>query len=362
MTYALPDSIPFAALALPLANAEDALARLDERIAKSPVREGFVSRGHFADAGAALRLEGELVNLEDLILHDAGMDIRAPSHELTRAHTILRARRRIAEAKPNWAPSEAGIASLRGRGPGRGGELEHQPDHEELWEPVDDSASSLDEPLAAELALLDQALARTHRALATRDKTRDPLVYDPGFDEDLRMAEWRRIEEETRTLPALLAAGFLWDAWNEIEPLEHLAWLGPLLVAATLRARNKTRHHLPHLAAALHLISPRERRSADATLRLAAFLKAMAAMAEAGAKDHDRWLTARRLLERKLEGKRRNSRMGAAIDLVMARPIVNAALIARALEITPRAAQTLVAELDLRELTGRGRYRAWGIL
>jgi hypothetical protein len=68
----------------------------------------------------------------------------------------------------------------------------------------------------------------------------------------------------------------------------------------------------------------------------AAFLKAVAAMAEAGAKDHDRWLTARRLCERKLEGRRRNSRMGAAIELVMARPIVNAALIARALEIMPR--------------------------
>ena len=54
--------------------------------------------------------------------------------------------------------------------------------------------------------------------------------------------------------------------------------------------------------------------------------------------------------------------MGALIELVMARPIVNAALIARELEITPRAAQTLVAELDLRELTGRGRYRAWGVL
>ena len=32
------------------------------------------------------------------------------------------------------------------------------------------------------------------------------------------------------------------------------------------------------------------------------------------------------------------------------------------LKITPRAAQDLVAELGLREATGRGRYRAWGIL
>jgi hypothetical protein len=362
MTYILPNPLPWANLAAPLAHAEDALARLDERIAKSPVREGFVSRGHFADAGAALRLEGELVSLEDLILHDAGMDVRAPSHELTRAHTILRARRRIAEAKPNWALSQAGLDGLRGRGPARGGEVEQQPHHEELREPFDDPVSPLDDPLAAELAALDAEMGRAKTALATRERLRHPLVYDPGFDEDLRIAEWRRVEEDTRSLPPLLAAALLWEAWAAIGPLEHLNWLGPLLVAASLRARRKTQHHLPHLAAALHLVPPPKRRSPDARLRLASFLTAVAAMAQACAKDHDRWLTARRLLERQLEGRRRNSRLGAVIELVIARPIVNAALIARELKITPRAAQTLTAELGLRELTGRGRYRAWGIL
>ena len=134
------------------------------------------------------------------------------------------------------------------------------------------------------------------------------------------------------------------------------------MIAASLRARRKARHHLPNLAAALRLVSPQRRRSPDRTTRLGAFLEAVAAMAEAGARDHERWLTARRLLQRKLEGKRRNSRLGALIDLVMARPIANAALIALELKITPRATQTPVAELGLRELTGRGRYCAWGIL
>ena len=41
---------------------------------------------------------------------------------------------------------------------------------------------------------------------------------------------------------------------------------------------------------------------------------------------------------------------------------LSAGLIARELKVTPRAAQDLVAELSLREMTGRGRYRAWGIL
>jgi hypothetical protein len=37
-------------------------------------------------------------------------------------------------------------------------------------------------------------------------------------------------------------------------------------------------------------------------------------------------------------------------------------MIAEELHITPRAAQNLVADLGLREATGRGRYRAWGII
>jgi hypothetical protein len=51
----------------------------------------------------------------------------------------------------------------------------------------------------------------------------------------------------------------------------------------------------------------------------------------------------------------------ALLDYVLARPVVSAGMIADELGITPRAAQTLVAELGLREATGRRRYRAWGI-
>src|SRR5260370_41848558 len=114
--YQLPDPLPWAQLAGPQAAAEDSLARLDERLRVSPIRDGWVARTHYTDACASLWLEGELVHLEDLVLHDAGMDIRAPTHELTRARAVLRTRRRIAAAKPDWALSVTGLASLRGRG------------------------------------------------------------------------------------------------------------------------------------------------------------------------------------------------------------------------------------------------------
>ncbi|MBB2821674.1 UNVERIFIED_ORG: hypothetical protein GGD59_004952 [Rhizobium esperanzae] len=54
---------------------------------------------HFGDACASLWVDGELVHLEDLVLHDAGADIRAPTHELTIARDVLRSRRRCRAAR-----------------------------------------------------------------------------------------------------------------------------------------------------------------------------------------------------------------------------------------------------------------------
>jgi hypothetical protein len=139
------------ALALPIARAEDALARLDERLAKSPIRDGRIARTHFSDAAAALWLEGELVHMEDLVLHDAGMDVRTPTHELTRAHAILCTRRRVADAVPDWALSPAGLDALRGRS-GEGGPS--PPDFEEV-EPGGDEEEDFEPGIAADEELAE---------------------------------------------------------------------------------------------------------------------------------------------------------------------------------------------------------------
>ena len=118
------DKIPWTALAGALVAAEDALARLDERLSRSLVRDGLVERSHFLDAAALLWLEGELVHVEDLVLHDAHMDIRAPTHELTRAHAVLRARRQIFANKPDWALAREGFVTLTGCGGKQAGDAE----------------------------------------------------------------------------------------------------------------------------------------------------------------------------------------------------------------------------------------------
>jgi Protein of unknown function (DUF1612)/HTH DNA binding domain len=373
-SYQLPDPLPWAQLAGPLAAAEDALARLDERLAKSPIRHGFVARSHFTDAAACLWLDGKLVHLDDLVLHDAGMDIRAPTHELTRAHAVLRTRRRIADAKPDWALSAAGLDGLRGRG-GQGDREEGRvgDDRDDAEFDGDDEAGTdgqpglleMDESLAAAFAVVDAAMTQAERTLADerrRRPERDPLVYDPDWDEDARIEDWKRVVDQTRSWPPALAAAIATEAWDRIEPLQHTPWLGRLLAAALLRGRGKTRTHLACLHAGLKTIPRERRRSPDPAARLAIQLEAMTAAATAGLKDHDRWLNQRTLLARKLAGRRSTSKLPALLDYMFARPIASAGMIAAELGITPRAAHDLVAELGLREATGRGRYRAWGIL
>lgn len=375
--YQIPDPLPWAQIVGPLAAAEDQLARLDERLAKSPIRDGFIARTHFTEACASLWLSGELVHLEDLVLHDARMDVRAPTHELTQAHAVLRTRRRIADAEPGWPLSPSGLDSLRGR-KGRGdgndgkgdqsGEASDDETVHDATKPLTD-AVEVDEQLISVFAAVDAAIAQADRVLAGAAsrpvclaRERDPLVYDVDRDEASCLDEWRAIVEQTRTLPPTFAAAIAMQAWVTIEPLQRMPWLGQLLAASLLRERGKSRWHLPCLNEGLKAIPRERRRPRDASGRLVVQLEAIAAAGTAGLKDHDRWLAARSLLARKLDGRRSTSRLPALLDYVLSCPIVSANMIARELSITPRAAQDLVGRLGLREATGRGRYRAWGVL
>jgi hypothetical protein len=350
MTYNIPDPIPWDRLVGPLAIAEDAVAKLDERARTSPIRDGFVARSHFDDACASLWLTGEFVHIEDLVLHDAARNIRAPTHDLTRAHAVLCARRLIANADPTWALTAAGLAILRGQGRGLGTADDNDAMHL-------DGAEEETTP-DSEFAAIDAVLARSNQALATAAE-RDPLIFDPDWDEDTRLADWQQVLANTH--PPLLAAALAWDAWETLAPLQHRPWLGPLMVGAHLRACAKTRAHLACLNIGLRTIARERRRALDQTTRLIGFLDAATAAAAAGFKEHDRLMLARAQLLHRLGDRRKTSHLPALIDLVLARPLVSTALIADELAISPRAAQNLVVELGLRELTGRGRYRAWGL-
>lgn len=63
----------------PAFDAGNAPTRLYESIVRSAVGSGFLGRQEFADACVSLWIDGELVHLEDLVLHDTTRDIRTPT-------------------------------------------------------------------------------------------------------------------------------------------------------------------------------------------------------------------------------------------------------------------------------------------
>ncbi|MGD9481134.1 RHE_PE00001 family protein [Shinella sp. G-2] len=373
MAYDLA-KICISTLMRPAFDAGIALTRLDERIACSPVGQGFLERMHFTDACASLWIDGELVHLEDLVLHDATKDIRTPTHELTIARDVLRTRRRIAGQSPDWAFSADGIRSLRKTSEiGAGGADEATTtgvirpaiaiDAEGEGDDTDDAQDLPGVDYVAIDALLARSDAAIERAKKPGRAPADPLVYDLDWDEDARLDEWRGVLRQAENLPAMLQAIVALDAWNELAVLQHAPWLGRLLAAPILRQAGITSGaHLAAINLGLKTIPVDRRRHRDRETRLLAIAHGLIAAAEIGLKEHDRLTLAKTMMDRKLEGRRTSSKLPELVAFVMARPLVSAGMVAKTLDVTPQAARRIVLELGLREMTGRGRFRAWGVV
>jgi Protein of unknown function (DUF1612)/HTH DNA binding domain len=407
-------------LARPVEAATLALVRLDERLARSEhvLADGVRARAELFEAQALAHLSGELVSLEDLVLHDAGMDVRAPSTGVVRAARILTERRSLARRAPETVLAPNALKQLLGVAEGdhkaTGSEGDTAPYEasasiparptsprpwdmpkpfadEGFWPDEDESDDGdglepLDgeegEPLAVgssrastgdlasgDLAAVDALLARTDRLLGAFERPlpeTEPLrLREPEYVASARLDAWLGALSVAEDAPAVLATALALDAWLALEPAERGGEVGFALAATVLRQRGVTAHHLPTLG--LGYRKGRFRWSPHQTLavRLAGLIEAIYDSARLADGDLKRLTLAREVMGRRCEGRRGNSRLGHLVDLFLASPLVSTQLAAERLGVTPQAVEAMLKELGPslpRELTGRKRYRAWGVL
>ncbi|AOO85182.1 hypothetical protein BHK69_30845 (plasmid) [Bosea vaviloviae] len=320
------------------------------------------------------------------------MDVRSPTREIARAAAMLDERRRLARREPaeilspsalrqrlgiegfsqsdqtDGATTASGTAKQVAPWDRIGRDDDEDQADEDSLDLEDEDARDHADPAFAEI---DALLVRTRKKLdawndLTSDEGRKNLTLrDPGYDAAGRFARWHQILEEGRGLPATLAAALALDAWLWLEPSERAGELGFAFAATLLRQRGLAAAHLPALGLGLRRGKFRWSPHLAPSARITGLLGAFAEAAAVGQADLDRLTLARAVMLRRCEKRRGNSKLAELVDLFITSPLVTVQLAAARLQVSPQAVEAMLRELGgslPRELTGRKRYRAWGIM
>jgi len=319
-------------LLVPLARAQDAVARLEARVeAASPVvAEGLRARMAYREASGWLAHAHIWIHPQDLTLRDAG---------LTGSYG--------AAARAGRLESELPATAAQGSG-------------------FDATPSDVAVDLALRLARLWRRLAefRTWAPLADATAMRETLQslgYRGAFpDAEAEADEWLASVHIREQGPALIRAGRAARDWMNRPGAEPLSPDGIFLAACLWREKGFGR------AVSLPFWAASEQHHHRLALRtsvawMAGFLDCVALAAKTAGDELARLQAA----EEKGLGLVRTarSRLPAARDTVLRTPIVTARGLAKSLDVTPQAALGLLGQLIeagiIREATGRASWRAF---
>lgn len=315
------------ALLLALAQAQDALARLEASAAaaSAPVREGLGVRLAFREAAGWLAHQGHWIHPVDLALRDAG---------LTGSYAAAQLRRRL----PSVLPATIGDTE----------QLHQLPEDQEV-------------ALALAIARLWRRLgeSQTWRPLQDADSlaaTLTPLGEGRG---PAQLAERLAQLRPPGRLPALITAGLLARDWEQQARADRLSLPAIFLAACTWQAQGGTA--LPVWSAPvqrLHRLALQPRQG-----WLPLFLEAVAEAAMRGRQELARLQRAEAKAAAITHTAR--SHLPGAAALALRRPVVTPRLIASTLGVTHRAALGLTRQLEsggiIRETTGRSAWRAFAV-
>lgn len=327
-------------LLIRLSGADDALSRLDERVRACGYRSGYIARRDLAEAVAWSWTQGAVTSLEDLVLHDQGMDVRAPNQGLQAAHALVLVRRKASIGGTGLLSIEgAGWLSGRRRNPPVGGSVTRRPPL-----PADDpDAPGIVEQLAGQPTALELG---------------DSAGVDGGIQ------EWFAFMDGLpAAAPAVLRATALVEAWWVIDPLPRQRYLGGVLAGLWLTGQRRVTSHVVGLEVGLRTLPRRgaEFRGGDVVRRLGFWLAVIAQSAEDGLQELKRLELARQVMAQQAAGRRAHARVADVMELLLELPVVTAPLIAQRLGITQQSARRSLEDLGsvVIEISGRSRFRAW---
>ena len=355
-----------------LADASDALARLDARLATAAdvVRDGLLARLALTEAAGFLAHAHAWVHPLDLALRDAGLTAPAALAALgagSRAlpHTIAQPVGRLGWEDPPLETLPAAdqgvtdalaLARLLRRLPGGGPH------------PFGSAAAT-----AETLAALGAAQLDTERLAAWWD------AHAPASPPRRRFGAKRGAGRAPR--PPLLAGAVAAQAWMEsgiIDPANP--GLGLLAAFGRVVRQAPVRHVLVPVWSAYPAVGFGDRDAlptlrSDAADRLVgwghavgwpvACLHLIAESARLGLRELDRLETAAEQGRGALAGTDCRSRLPDALDALLRAPVLTPKALAAQLRIAPQTAtallRTLQAEGVVREVTGRGSFRAFAV-
>jgi hypothetical protein len=324
----LAEGLSESAFPVQLEKATVTFARLDERLKRSEplVQRGLLARTLYREAQSLVGLSGRLIHLVDLVLFDLDTNVQMSSDASVLGRKYLAQLRRLATMKSEELVSAEVVSEISGL------PVVLQSMRAEDFEP--DEPDDLHDALSAV-----DLLTRT---------------VEPRID------QWFK---EIGALPVVLGSVVLLDAWQWHEGTPRTE-IGPLLCSCYLRARLFTRLY-PPVGCGMWNSRVRWERDAPPARRLLALAANLERSANIVMADLDRMVLARASMDRHTNGGARNESLASLADLFVEVPAVTTELVAKRLSITSQAALQLMKRLGNAlppELTGRSRYRAWGVL
>jgi hypothetical protein len=318
-------------LLAPLARAQDAVSRLEAtaEAASKTVADGLCARMAYLEAAGWLRYAHVWIHPWDLALRD---------NYLTGSYAAAAFGHRLANELPSTVAQESGFDAA----------------------PSDTVVNQ-----ALRLARLWRRLAerRTWRPLADAGALRETLQsLGCRVPEDAEIADWLASVHLLERGPGLIRAGRAARDWLNRPGIDPHNPAGSFLAACLWREK-PARKPIP-----LPFWSAPEQRHHRLALQvglpwMAEFLECVTAAAMVGARELARLQEAEK--KARLLGSTKRSRLPDAVDAVLRAPIVTAASLAKALDVTPQAALGLLGQLTaagiVREATGRASWRAFAL-